>query len=136
MDRKDARRSKKHTLASYQALVENEYWCGYADCAEQGFIDHLALVKCGASLSGTHEEVIERVNFFGAELELVATLADCPTTTTPLGVKIRKVDSKLSESAIVSKFNRDQRDMLAAIKANAINEFTSKTKRVVYTKIK
>lgn len=134
MDQKDANRSKKHTLASYQALVENEYWCNPADCAAQGFVDAKAAVSCDSSLSETHEEVVDELSLMGFKLQLIAKFADCPTITAPLSLRVR-VDGEEEEKAF-KKLTRDQKEAITHIKYKTFNELTSKYKSVEPLNIK
>lgn len=82
-----------HTFASYEALIENEYWCTPASCVKQGLADGVASVKCDSSLGGTHETVMDKAVMMGMALELIGTFSDCPTTTSALEYNIT-VDGK------------------------------------------
>lgn len=82
-----------HTFKSYEALIENEYWCTPATCIQQGLADGIANVKCDASLNGTHDVVVARAIAMGMALQLIATYSDCPTTTSALDYNIT-VDGK------------------------------------------
>jgi len=80
-----AKTKGKHTLQSYQALYENEYWCTDTDCIEQGFADKVVDVKCGKSMNGTQSEVIN--TFFG---NYEIHMSKCPLVSGI--IKYRKLD--------------------------------------------
>ena len=131
MDRKNAVRTKgKHTLESYQSLIENEYWCAPGDCLKEGFIDAKATVRCDNTLSGTYEEVVEELSMLGMNLQLLATFADCPTITSPLALRV-KIDGA-PEEKVKHKLSRDQKEAIHTVKRKVFERLTSKTKRVVY----
>lgn len=69
-----------HTLDSYHALMENEYWCEGKDCVEQGFADDIANVVCDNSLKGT-EEVNVVFSVFGLKVKTKVTRCSCPIVT-------------------------------------------------------
>lgn len=125
-----ARSGGKHDLKSYQALVENEYWCGPEDCAKQGFVDAKAAVSCDKSLSGTHDEVVDEASFLGMTLQLIATFADCPTITSPLALK-DKIDGQ-PEEKVIHKLSRDQKEFLFGIKQKTLSNLITKNRKVVY----
>ena len=83
-----ARTGGVHTLKSYEALIENEFWCTVDGCVKNGLADGTVDVKCDASLSGTHEAVVAKGFIMGMALQLVGTFSDCPTTTSALDYDI------------------------------------------------
>lgn len=71
------RTNGKHTLRSYENLIENEYWCEGQDCVDQGFADEVVLVACDSSLSGTKTEE-EKAQFMGYNVTLQLEYPNCP----------------------------------------------------------
>lgn len=97
-------------------------------------MDYKAVVKCDSSLEGTHDKIVDTLSFFGLEINVITTLANCPTITSPVDIKIKTARGGKSEKDFVGKLSRDQRAMLKAIKDKALAEFTDRTKKVVYSK--
>ena len=93
------RTNGKHTLQSYNILHENEYWCDGSDCIEQGFADEIAVIKCGKSLSGTKERVIN-----GFMRSYVASFSECPLILGP--VRADSADAKELSELMDYKTNR------------------------------
>jgi len=125
----------KQTLSSYDALIENEYWCTGQRCVDAGFADAVAAVRCDKSMSGSHEETIEVGSFFGMNLTAEVVLSDCPMITGPLAVKI-KVDGKAVNS-VINKLNRDQKEKISEIRKVLTDKFLLKERGVVkYTELK
>jgi ATP-dependent protease ClpP protease subunit len=82
LDKKTVARTKgKHTVQSYNKLIENEYWCDGDDCLKQGFADQIAKVTCDHTLEGTREDVAEKFSFMGHKIEIMFVTARCPTIT-------------------------------------------------------
>jgi ATP-dependent protease ClpP protease subunit len=131
MDKINADRTKGvHTTESYQKLIENEYWCGPADCAKNGFIDDKVIVKCDESLYGTHDEIVQEDVVFGMQLQFSARFSNCPTITAPLAVSATVDGSDLSK--VLHKLTRDQKETILNIKKRTQEYLTSKTKKVIY----
>lgn len=86
------RTNGKHTMESYNNLIENEYWCDGQDCIDQGFADQLVEVSCDKSLDGTREK---HLKFFFMDAAVVVTLIydKCPMNTALLDYKV-EVDGK------------------------------------------
>lgn len=125
LDKKVASRTGgKHTLQSYQALIENEYWCTPEHCASNGLIDGIADVKCDASLNGTHDKVVDQAAFLDMTLQLVAKLSDCPVITGPLEMNV------LVNGKNVFKNSVDKPDFTAE-QAKAINDFNIKAQKLI-----
>lgn len=77
------RTNGKHTLKSFQALYENEYWCEGAECVAQGLADKVINPICGKSLQGTRQKVFN-VSFLGSTFKVTATFSKCPLISGPL----------------------------------------------------
>ena len=77
----------KHTLESYKALYENEYWCDGQDCVDQGFADSVVTVRCDKSLKGTKKVLGGRYRMFGSRIDIYLIKSKCPIITGPLGIK-------------------------------------------------
>lgn len=85
LDQQAADRSKgKHTLESYRALIENEYWCDGQDCVTQGFADRVVKPSCDKSLDGTRRVVVDRFMFMGLAIQIEAIFDNCPLNTNAL----------------------------------------------------
>lgn len=89
MDQHAVKRTKgKHTLESYRALTENEYWCDGADCVADGFADRVVSPTCDKSLSGTKTRVLATAVIFGIAITANGVFDACPMNTSPLSVDI------------------------------------------------
>lgn len=85
MNEKAADRTKgKHTLASYNSLIENEYWCDGADCVKEGFADKIVSASCDKSIEGTVDVVWYRDVWMGMTIEVIAKMDACPMNTNAL----------------------------------------------------
>jgi len=82
-----ARTKGKHTLKSYKALVENEYWCQGSECISEGFADKVVNASCDKSLTGTRQ-ANEKFIWGGAAIELVWTYDKCPLNTGELDFEV------------------------------------------------
>jgi len=92
-----ARTNGKHTVASYESLMENEYWCDGRDCVDAGFAWKVVDVVCDKSLSGTFKKVFARQatakedsegDIVTTVIELADIYSKCPMITSPLGSNI------------------------------------------------
>lgn len=90
----------KHTLKSYQALYENEYWCDGRDCIEQGFADRVVSASCSESLKGSAKNIEDRFLFMGATVEISVERSKCPMVTGVLGFNVYIDGKPLFSSSI------------------------------------
>lgn len=82
MDKVAVERSNgKHTLQSYKALQENEYWCDAQDCIAQGFADRVIEATCDDSMKGTRKVVVDKFIWRGHLVEFVDIMSQCPLNT-------------------------------------------------------
>jgi ATP-dependent protease ClpP protease subunit len=89
LDRKVvARTNGKHTLQSYNKLIENEYWCDGRACISQGLADNVVQASCDSSLNGTHEVLWDRFIYMGHIIEIVDLYSNCPLITYELTYQI------------------------------------------------
>lgn len=89
LDQRAVDRTKgKHTLKSYAALIENEYWCDGQDCINQGFADRVVNPSCDASLGGTHNKLYDRFMYMGHVIEIVDVYSNCPLITGALSWQV------------------------------------------------
>jgi len=82
-----ARTKGKHTLKSYESLIENEYWCDGQECINQGFADVIVNAKCDKSLTGTRKDNY-KIIWGGAAIELIWTYDKCPLNTGELDFQV------------------------------------------------
>lgn len=82
------RTNGKHTLTSFNALVENEFWCDGSDCVEQGFADRVISPSCDKSLEGKTTVVEDKFLYRGYKIEFVADYDNCPINTNALSWNI------------------------------------------------
>lgn len=130
-----ARTGGKQSLPSYDALIENEYWCSGQRCVDAGFADAVANIRCDKSMSGSHEETMSLGSFLGMNLTVDVIMSDCPTITGPLAVKV-KVDGK-AFSSVVHKLTRDQKEKINELRKVLNDKLLGKDRQVVkYTELK
>lgn len=78
------RTNGKHTLKSYNSLIENEFWCDGQDCISEGFADKLVSASCDKSLEGVYDVIWYRGTFMGSVIEVIAKMDVCPMNTSAL----------------------------------------------------
>jgi ATP-dependent protease ClpP protease subunit len=82
MDEQTVKRTNgKHTLRSFHALMENEFWCDGEDCIAQGLADKVVGASCDKSLDGATWKVVDKFIFMGRTIELKIKQANCPLIT-------------------------------------------------------
>lgn len=79
-----ARTNGKHSLKSYNDLIENEYWCDGQDCIDEGFADKIVSASCDKSLEGKKEVVEDSFMFRGHTIQFVSVYDLCPMNTNAL----------------------------------------------------
>lgn len=92
-----ARTNGKYTLASYQELIRDEYWCTGSKCVSDGFADEVINATCGESLSGTHNDTMV-VSFMGLALKLDIEISNCPLITGVLGLRVNVNDYEMEDA--------------------------------------
>lgn len=97
-----ARTRGKHSMQSYAALIENEYWCDGDDCIKQGFADMVVAPVCDKSLAGTRTEV-EKFFFMGVAIEIHMVFSACPTVTGLIEYKILVAGENMFKTEAESK---------------------------------
>lgn len=79
LDTATAKRSKM-SLATYENIIENEYWCEGQSCVSRGFADQVVKVRCDNTLNGKYEDA-EKFLFGGMPIEIVYSFSNCPLQT-------------------------------------------------------
>lgn len=136
-----ARTNGKHSLNSYTALIENEYWCDGSDCIKQGFADMVVAPVCDKSLAGTRNDV-ERFVFMGVPIEIHMVFSACPTITGLLeykvlvgGENVFKTEVEAKEykwgGSILEKLPKDFLTLLNDKVQDTIAKRTNNSKRLV-----
>ncbi len=78
MDKQTVKRTKgKHTLITFRALMENEYWCEGVDCIKQGFADRLASISCNTQLLKSNVTEMS-YEFLGQIIKVNVSQNNCP----------------------------------------------------------
>lgn len=72
------RTNGKHTMTSYNTLIENEYWCEGQDCINQGFADEIVGVVCSTSLMKESEDEDIDSDFYGSLVKVKVKISKCP----------------------------------------------------------
>ena len=120
------RTNGKHTLASYHALIENEYWCDGQDCVDQGFADRVVTAKCDKSLDGNREESY-KFFFRGARIVLTLMYDKCPLISGLLDYDITVDGNKLFKK----KENSWDSDTDAGLTKEQLIELNDKVQQII-----
>lgn len=86
-------------LEDYQHLIINEYWVSGYKAVEANMADKVVLVKCGADLTGTYDDVLETP--FGA---VTLTWPECPLINYPVAINIGGTTDKKNLDAFLEVF--------------------------------
>lgn len=127
------RTNKIHTLESYEALYENEYWCDGVDCISQGFSDKISNISCDQSLSSTKIEELRipvRGKYGLSTLVITFEKSQCPVITGILSTTF-ELDGQLFNWGDIEELG-----MTSEVKT-AIQNFTTKhrTPKMYFEKI-
>lgn len=97
-----ARTKGKHTLESYEKLIENEYWCQGQDCVDQGFADSVVLASCDKTLSKL-KTMSKSTSFVGMDIDIEAVFSECPLISGPISIKTNVNGRSIYEHTKLSK---------------------------------
>jgi len=74
----------------YVSLIRNDWWSSGKQALERNIVDTLKFATCTPEL--TKAKKIEKINYFGANIEL--TFSKCPLIATPLSIVFQEEDKK------------------------------------------
>jgi ATP-dependent Clp protease protease subunit len=102
-----SRTNGKHTLQSYNALHENEYWCDGQDCVDQGLADKVVTARCDKTLSGERVDSIKLI-FMGTPILIELVYDKCPLIRTPLDMRISMNGKDIFDKENNLSYNTEQ----------------------------
>lgn len=121
-----ARTKGKHTLKSYSALIENEYWCDGVDCIKQGLADYIVRPTCDKSLAGSYVEAVEQLLFFGFVIEIKVEFPECPLNKGYLAYDIyidgQPIFGNIKEDKNLTRFSNEKYNYETGETVKILNE--------------
>jgi len=124
-----ARTKGKHTMKSYAALIENEYWCDGQECVTQGLADKVVTATCDKSLDGQRRDEYKFL-FFGQRIVLTLVSDACPLNTGILDVEIAVNGNKLYAAKDPNKYYYSDSDDIK-LTPDQLNQLDERVKKIV-----